>query len=221
MEIVQSEDKFTVSPDGKPSRVTDYKLFFPSDFEQTFGPELSFATNQDYVLTSFSIPFGQINSDIVTLRKRKKAGENLEYAIVWVNDGVNFYRTKTILTGKSGIGFQVIPTQSVNDYLHTHPVNEGEEEASADLFSAFDLWSMGGKGAERYWLVGKNKVWCLVNLYGQRYYYSIKEACIRMANKYDPRKSYDELLSDLIECARNCEYRLYGSDNSTDYFLAS
>ncbi len=221
MEIIQSQDQFTVSPDGKPSKVTDYKLFFPDDFKMIQKPELVFTTDKDYIQTSFRITAGQLPLDLVTLREQKKAEGNLEHAIVNVNDETGFYQAKTILTGETGIGFQVSPRLSINDYLHTHTVNEGEEERSADLFSAFDLWSMGSKGAERYWLVGKDVVWILVNLYGQRYSHYIKDACWEMAKKYDPKKSYDALLSHLIECVGKCEYRLYKNDDSTNYSLVS
>ncbi len=221
MEAIQTQDQFTISPDGKPSRVTDYKLFFPDDFRTIQKPELVFITDKDYIHTSFRVTAGQLSLDLVTLRERKKAKGSLEHAIVNVNDGTAFYQSKTILTGETGIGFQVQPELSINDYLHTHTINEGEEERSADLFSAFDLWSMGSKGAERYWLVGKDAVWTLVNLYGQRYYHYIKEACWEMAKKYDSKKPHDVLLSDLVECVRKCEYRLYRSIDSTNYSLIS
>lgn len=221
MEIVQAQDQFTVNPDGKPSRVTDYKLFFPEDFVAISKPDLSFSIDQNYIQTSFKIVSGQIPLDVATLRARKEIQPNTEHGIVEINDGNNFYQAKTILTGESGIGFQVTPRLVVNDYLHTHITHKGEDEELADLFSAFDLWSMGTKGAERYWLVGKDTVWVLVNLYGQRYYYSIKEACWKMAKKYGPQKSYDENLSDLIECARRCEYRLYRSEDSVNFTLVS
>lgn len=220
MEIVQSQDQFTVT-EGKPSKVTDYKLSFPEDFRKIQKPELSFSTDENYINTSFRIISGQIVSDIDTLRDQKKAGKNLEYALVEINNGTRFYQTKTILTGESGIGFQVTPKLPVNDFIHTHTTHKGEEERSADLFSAFDLWSVGAKGAERYWLIGKDVVWTLVNLYGQRHYHYIKDACWEMAKKYDPKKPYNVLLSDLVECVRKCEYRLYRSDNSTDYLLIS
>lgn len=220
MEIIQTQDQFTITPEGKPSKVTDYELFFPGDFKPTEKPELAFTTDENYIQTSFRIA-GQLPLDIATLREQKKARGNLEHAIVNVNNGVDFYQANTILTGETGIGFQVTPRVSINDYLHTHAVHEGEEEKLIDLFSAFDLWSMGTKGAERHWLVGKDTVWTLVNLYGQRYYHRIKEACWEMAKRHNPTKPYDAQLSDLIECVRKCEYRLYRSDDSTTYLLVS
>lgn len=139
MEIVESHDQFTVGPDGKPSKVTDYKLAFPRDFKKVQRPELSFTTDTNYIQTSFRIIRGPLASDISTLKGRKKAQGNLEHAIVSVNDGVGFYQAKTVLTGETGIGFQTIPSILVNDYLHTHSIREGEEDRKVDLFSAFDM----------------------------------------------------------------------------------
>jgi len=221
MEIVQSQDQFTISPDGKPSRVTDYKLVFPQDFKQVQNPELKLTTDLNYIQTSFRIAGGLLSSDITTLRKQKKVQGMLEHGIVSVNDSGVYYQTKTILTGETGIGFQVAPIVPVNDYLHTHSIHEGEEGKKVDLFSAFDLWSMGSKGAERYWLVGTDTVWTLVNLYGQRYYHYIKDACWGMAKKYDSKKPYNALLSDLIDCVNKCNYRLYKSEDSVNYSLDS
>jgi hypothetical protein len=221
MEIAQSEDQFALGPDNKPARVTDYKLIFPHDFTKISKPELFFSTDENYMQTSFKIASGQILADISILRKQKNREGNMEHAILEVNDDTGFYQAKSVLTGESGIGFQVVPNLTVNDYLHTHTVYKGEDERSADLFSAFDLWKMGAQGAERYWLVGKKVVWTLVNLYGQRYAPYIKDACCKMANKYNRGNSYNENLSNLIECVNKCEYRLYRSDNSTDYSLVS
>jgi hypothetical protein len=221
MEIVESQDKFTVGPDGKPSRVTDYKLAFPQDFRKVQTPELLFTTDKNYIQTSFRIVRGPLASDITTLKERKKAQGNLEHAILSVNDGVGFYQAKTVLTGETGIGFQITLSVAVNDYLHTHSIREGEEDRKVDLFSAFDLWSMGSKGAERYWLVGKDATWSLVNLYGQQYYHYIKEACWEMAKKENMAKSYESSFSDLIDCVNKCNYRLYRSEDSIDYALVS
>lgn len=221
MEIVQSQDQFTVNPDGSPSRVTDYKLAFPEDFRRIQKPELLFTTDQNYIQPSFRIVSGPLSSNITTLKERKKAQGNLEHAIVGINDGVSFYQAKTVLTGETGIGFQVTPSIAINDYLHTHSIREGEEERKVDLFSAFDLWSMGSKGAERYWLVGKDIIWTLVNLYGQRYYHYIKEACWEMAKKENTTKPYEISLSDLIDCVNKCNYRLYRGKDSINYALVS
>jgi len=221
MEVAQSQDQFTADPEGKPSKVTDYKLFFPEDFKAIQKPELAFTTDENYGLTSFKIVAGCLPSDIATLKERKQTTGNLEHGIVNISDGGVFYQANTVLTGEAGIGFQVTPRVLISDYLHTHTVHEGEEEKSANLFSAFDLWSMGEKGAERFWLVGKDSVWTLVNLYGQKYSHYIKEACWEMAKKYNPSQLYDALLSDLIDCVRKCEYRLYRSDDSTTYSLVS
>ncbi len=80
---------------------------------------------------------------------------------------------------------------------------------------------MGAKGAERYWVVGNDIVWVLVNLYGQRYYHYIKDACWEMARKHDPKKTYEEKLFNLVECVNKCNYRLYRSEDSVNYLLVS
>lgn len=221
MEIVQSQDQFTVGPDGKPSRVTDYKLVFPEDFIQIQKPKLLFTTDSNYSQPSFRIVSGSLSSDITTLRERRNTQGNLEHGIVFVNDETGSYRAKSILTGETGIGFQVAPSIAVNDYLHTHSIREGEEDRKVDLFSAFDLWSMGSKGAERYWLVGKDITWTLVNLYGQRYYHYIRGACWEMAKYENTTKPYETSLSDLIDCVNKCNYRLYRSEDSINYALVS
>src|SRR3989344_5736036 len=152
MEARHTEDNFTIGPDGKPSRVTDYKLYFPADFTKIKKPELSFIVDSNYIETGFQVIPGQLAQDINTLRKQKKTKGSVEWGIVHIRDTREFYKTKQILSGKAGIGFQVIPDLPVSDYLHSHTTHPGEDERSADLFSAFDLWSLGSKGAERYWL---------------------------------------------------------------------
>jgi hypothetical protein len=209
MEKVDAQDQFTVGSDGKPSRVTDYKLVFPEDFIRVQRPELLFSTDSNYLQTSFRIVSGPLSSEIATLREKRKTQGNLEHGIVFVNDTGGFYRNKSTLTAETGIGFQVSPSVAVNDYLHTHCICEGEEDRKVDLFSAFDLWSMGSKGAERYWLVGKDTIWTLVNLYGQRYYHYIKEACWEMAKKVNTTRPYEDSLSELIDCVNKCNFRLY------------
>ncbi len=221
MEFEQVEDQLFVGPEGKPSKVTDYKLYFPGDFQQIARPELFFTVDKNYIQPSFKVTSGQVTSNMEMLRKAKQQDPGQEHGILGVNDRINFYQTKTLLTGESGIGFKVIPQMPINDYFHTHYIREGEDEKVVDLFSPGDLWSMGSKGAERYWLVGKQVVWCLVNLYGQRYYYQVKDASLELAKKYDPNKSYEQRLGELIEAVNKCEYRLYRGDTPVEYQLVN
>lgn len=221
MEKVVTHDEFTLGPDGNPSRVTDYKLSFPQDFKKVKKPELLFSTDVNYIQPSFRIARGLLTSDIGTLRSRRVSQRDLEHGIIFVSDENGAFRAKAILTGETGIGFQVTPSLAINDFLHTHSIREGEEDRKVDLFSAFDLWSMGSNGAERYWLIGKDVTWTLVNLYGQRHYHYIREYCLEMAKKENKQKSYEASLNDLIDCVKKCEYRLYRSDDSVNYTLVS
>jgi len=221
MESNEAEDLFSIGPDGRPSKVTDYKLLFPEDFRKVAAADLSFITDANYVATLFRISAGQLSTTIDTLRKMKVSDPSKEYGIVVVKNDDDSYEVKRLLTGETGIGYQVFPRLQVTDFLHTHNQYQGEDEESTNLFSAFDLWKMGSNGAERTWLIGRDVVWTLVNYYGQRYYYSIKDACLEMARKYKANQSYEKNLSNLIECARKCQYRLYRSQDSVNYSLVS
>ena len=221
MEITETTDKYTQDKEGKQSKVTDYKLFFPEDFKPIPKPELAFVTDEKYMQPSFRIVSGQLTSDIDILRKKRLALSSVEYGIVEVHDADDFYQTKIILTGETGIGFQLMTPLDINDYLHTHSIHEGEDPKSVDLFSAFDLLSLASKGAERYWLVGKDATWCLVNLYGQRYYHYAREACWELAKKEISTRPYDEALALLVECVDRCSFRLYKSDDSRNFNLVN
>lgn len=223
MEVTETTDKYTQDREGKPSKVTDYKLFFPEDFNPISKPELVFVTDANYMQQSFRIVSGQLTSDIDILRKKRLTSGSVEHGIVEVHNADKFYQTKTILTGETGIGFQLITMTplDINDDLHTHSIHEGEDPKSVDLFSAFDLLSLASKGAERYWLVGKDATWCLVNLYGQRYYHYAKSACWELAGKEISTRPYDEALALLVECADRCSFRLYRSDDSRNFTLVN
>jgi hypothetical protein len=78
---------------------------------------------------------------------------------------------------------------------------------------------MGTTGAERFWIVGRNTDWCLINLYGQRYDHYIKTACVEMANKLKHNQTYEERLVDLLICVDECNYRLYRSDDTKAFHL--
>ncbi len=221
MEIIETTDQYTQNREGKPSKVTDYKLFFPEDFKSISKPELVFVTDENYTQPSFTIASGQLTSTIDILRKKRSTASNIEHGIVQINEANNFYETKTILTGETGIGFQLMEQLEINDYLHTHSINEGEDPKNVDLFSAFDLLSLASKGAERYWLVGKDSTWCLVNLYRQQYYHYAKTACWELAKKESSAKPYEEALALLVECADICSFRLYKSNNSINFNLVN
>ena len=219
MERIILQDEFSVDPDGKPSRVTDFSLTFPHDFKQIEKPEFLFKTDRNNIHKSFSIASGTLLKDISTLRKMKKVQGISEHAILNVNNQLTYYQTNEVLTGEKGMGFQVTPCVPINDYLHTHSVREGEDEKVADLFSASDLWSMTSKGIERSWLVGRNNVWTLENKYGFLFYFYNRNFCLEMAKKYDSKNPYNELFSNLLECVKKCQYRLYKSGNSVNYTL--
>src|SRR3990170_3679543 len=221
MEITETTDQYTQDREGRPSKVTDYKLFFPEYFKPISKPELVFVTDENYMLPSFEIVSGQIVSDIDILREKRSTSSDVEHGIVEVYDAGNYYQTREILTGETGIGFQLIAPLTINDYLHTHSIYEGEDPKSVDLFSAFDLLSLAEKGAERYWLIGKDVAWCLVNFNGQRYYYSAKSACWELAGKKSSTTPYDEALSLLVECAEKCSFRLYKSDDFRNFTLVN
>ena len=221
MERVVSQNEFSFDPDGKPSKVTDFSLAFPQDFRQIEKPELLFTTDRNNIHKSFSIISGSLLKDISTLRKMKKDQGESEHAILNVNNKLTYYQTNEVLTGEKGTGFQITPCVPINDYLHTHSIHKGEDEKIAELFSASDLWSMTSKDVERCWLIGRATVWTLVNIYGSLLYFYNRNACLEMAKKYDSKKPYDELFSDLLECVNKCKYRLYGSGNSVNYSLVS
>ena len=221
MEITETIDNFTQDKEGNPSKVTDYKLYFPEDFKPISEPKLAFVTDANYMQPSFKIASGQIITDINILRSKRLGFSGVEYGIVEVHDANDYYQTKTILTGETGIGFQLMTPLDINDYLHTHSINEGEDLKTVDLFSAFDFLSLASKGAERYWLVGKDATWCLINLYGQQHYYYAKEACWELAKKETSTRPYDEALELVTGCADKCSFRLYRSDNSRDFTLVN
>lgn len=221
MEITETTDQYTQDKEGNPSKVTDYKLFFPEDFKAISRPELAFVTDENYMQPSFRIVSGQLISDIDILRKKRSKASDVEHGIVEIRDADNFYRTKQLLTGATGIGFQLMAPLAISDFLHTHYTNEGEDSKSVDLFSPFDLLSLASKGAERYWLVGKDATWCLVNFYGQRYYHYAREACWEFARKEISTRPYDEALALLVECADKCSFRLYKSDDSKNFNLVN
>jgi len=219
MEIQETEDNFTIGPEGKPSKVTDYKLFYPKDFKKIQLPDMDFKVDENYTLTGFSLDKARTHI-INDLRGQKRLQGDKEHGLVIVEERNSHFITKEHLSGKEGIGYQVIPNVPIADYFHTHSILEGESEESFSLFSAFDLMAMGAKGAKRFWLIGKED-WSLVNLYGQQYYYGIKDATWELANKYSPRQDYKTRLRNLVNCVNQCNFRLYKNTSANTFKLVS
>jgi len=215
----ETTDQFTNDREGNPSQVTDYKLFYPKDFERIRQPELVFVTAKDYSQPSFRIESGQILADLSLLRKRRIELKAEEHGVVQVHDNKDFYKNRIVMTGKIGIGFQVMPSLPINDYLHTHSIDKGEDPMVVDLFSAFDLMSLGAKGAERYWLVGQSTAWCLVNLYGQKYYHYVKATAWEFAKQENSKLPFDEAVSRLLTYVDKCSFRLYRGDDLRNFSL--
>ncbi len=220
MEIKETtEDRF-LDPEGKPLRITDHKLFYPEDFQSIHRPHLMFKTDENYMQPEFILD--NISMQLIRgLAGQAKRNRDREWGKVIVNNQGEYFINRNYLSGKFGIGFQVLPNMLISDYFHTHTILENEKEEDFALFSSDDVLSLGSKGAKRYWLVGEKHTWTLINLYGQQYYYAVKEACKKLERLYSPHQNYQTRLNNLIECVNKCNFRLYEKVDSNKFELRS
>lgn len=214
--ITHTVDYNTLGPDGYPSRVTDYEFFFPKDFEGIDGPQLKEMYNSNYDLIGFSVQ-GDLQFDFQLLRIYRDTLSSLEYGILYVTDGSTHYRTGEVMEGEMAIGHTIPRGLAITDLIHTHSIFAGEEERKVNLLSPSDLLVASVKGIQRTWVVGSKEAYCLVNYHGNSNYHYVREASGRLAEDYDPQDTFDLSLDKLIYYVRYCEYRLFRSEDFSNF----